>query len=221
MKKIIVWGSAAHSKYTIDIIEQERKYSIFGIYDPTKSDPQAKIFNYKIYGNEHNFVDLVSKNSLDGAIVAIGDNWIRKKEFEHIKQLIPDFPIVNAIHPSVPIGKNVKIGEGVVAMAGVIINTDAFIGNGCFFATQASLEHDCIMDDFSSISAGVITGGLTRIGECTALTLGVITFDRITIGKHSVIGSGSLVTKDIPDFVLAYGTPAKVIRSRQVGEKYL
>jgi acetyltransferase-like isoleucine patch superfamily enzyme len=45
--------------------------------------------------------------------------------------------------------------------------------------------------------------------------------DRLNIGENTVVGSGSLVTKDLPDNVLAYGTPAKIIRQRKLGEKFI
>jgi acetyltransferase-like isoleucine patch superfamily enzyme len=37
----------------------------------------------------------------------------------------------------------------------------------------------------------------------------------VTIGKHTLIGAGSVVTKDIPDGVIAYGNPCKVIRKNE------
>jgi acetyltransferase-like isoleucine patch superfamily enzyme len=45
--------------------------------------------------------------------------------------------------------------------------------------------------------------------------------DRIEIGENTVVGSSSLVTKNLPDDVLAYGNPAKIIRTRNKGEKFL
>jgi acetyltransferase-like isoleucine patch superfamily enzyme len=60
-----------------------------------------------------------------------------------------------------------------------------------------------------------------RIKKYAAVTLGVTILDRVSIGENSVIGSGSLVTKSIPDNVLAYGAPAKVMRNREEGERFL
>jgi serine acetyltransferase len=42
-----------------------------------------------------------------------------------------------------------------------------------------------------------------------------------TIGVHCVIGAGALVLADLPDSVLAYGLPARVVRARKEGEPYL
>lgn len=52
-----------------------------------------------------------------------------------------------------------------------------------------------------------------RIGEGTWIGAGAIVL--ADVGRHCVIGAGSIVTKPLPDFVVAAGVPARVIRSRQ------
>ena len=106
-------------------------------------------------------------------------------------------------------------------MAGVIINPDAEIRDFCILNTGSQLEHNCYMDSFSHLSAGSVTGGKVRIGKFSAITLNVTILDRLTIGENTVVGSGSVVLKDLPDNVLAYGNPAKIVRSREPGEKFL
>jgi acetyltransferase-like isoleucine patch superfamily enzyme len=49
----------------------------------------------------------------------------------------------------------------------------------------------------------------------------VTVLDRLEIGENTVVGAGSLVVKSLPDDVLVYGNPAKVIRNRIAGEKFL
>ena len=39
--------------------------------------------------------------------------------------------------------------------------------------------------------------------------------DNVKIGKNVIIGAGSLVTKDIPDDVVAYGNPCKIVRKNE------
>lgn len=88
-------------------------------------------------------------------------------------------------------------------------------------ATGAHVEHDCIVHDFASISAGSIMGGKVEIGKYSAITLGVTIADRLKIGENSVVGSGALVLSDVPDNVLVYGSPARVVRQRAPGERFL
>jgi len=65
--------------------------------------------------------------------------------------LVSDFKFFNAIHPSCIIGEHVKLGEGIVAMAGCIFNPRSTVGDHAFFATGAQVEHDCIIGDYASI----------------------------------------------------------------------
>lgn len=220
MKNIILFGGGVHVKYCIDIIEKENKVNIVGITDPFL-EIGTDILGYKIVGRQENLKKLVSEFKIEAGIITVGDNWTRKIIRDIIIAQIPDFEFVSAIHPSIITGSNVIIGKGTVIMAGCIISPNTKVGEFCFFASGAILEHDSIMEDFSSLSAGSVTGGKVKIRQFSAITLGVVILDRIEIGEHTVIGSGSLVTKDIPGYVIAYGSPARVIRGRAPGEKYL
>ena len=220
MKKIVLIGGGNQCHYTADIINKEGKYDIIGVIDSVH-EIGSEVFGYKVLGRQENIKELINKYGIEGGVISIGDNWIRYYVSSQIKKLIPSFNFVNAIHPSVVIGENVDIGEGVVVMAGCIINPKCKIGNFTFFATGAQIDHDCNINDFASISAGSITGGHVTLGKYSAITLGVTVIDRLKIGVNTVVGAGSLVLKDLPDNVLAYGNPCTIIRNRQKGEKFL
>lgn len=220
MKNLVLIGGGNHAHYTIDIIEKEGKYNIIGIIDSVHSVDSER-FGYKIIGRQENLIELIEEYNIEVGIISIGDNWSRHHVYDKIIEKVPDFEFVNAIHPSVIIGNNVKLGFGIIAMAGCIFNPKSEIGNFTFFATGAQVEHDNNICDFSSISAGSITGGFVKLGKFSAITLGVIVLDRIEIGENTVVGSGSLVIKSLPDNVLAYGNPSKIVRNRLPGEKFL
>jgi sugar O-acyltransferase (sialic acid O-acetyltransferase NeuD family) len=220
MKNIVLIGGGNQAHYTIDIIQREGKYNIIGIIDSVH-EIGCDRFGYKILGRQDDILDIMERYQIVGGIISIGDNWIRYKVAKQIKSIAPDFKFVNAIHPSVVIGNNVKIGTGVVAMAGVIFNPKTVIGDFTFFATGAQIEHDCIISEFASVSAGSVMGGYVTLGKFSALTLGVVVLDRIEIGDNTVVGAGSLVLKSLPSNVLVYGNPAKIIRSRHNEERFL
>ena len=220
MENIVLIGAGLHVGYCIDIIEKENKYKIVGIID-SKRAIGSELDKYKIIGRQEEINILAKEYQFAGGLVTVGDNYSRKTIADFILTVLPSFTFVNAIHPSVILGKNVKIGKGVVMMAGCIINPNCKVGDFCFFATGAQLEHDSVIEEYASLSAGSITGGMVQIGKLSAITLGVTIIDRVIIGENSVIGAGALVVKDVPDNVLVYGNPAKIIRVRKVGEKYL
>src|SRR4029077_1068481 len=104
---------------------------------------------------------------------------------------------VNIIHPSALIGKGVVIGKGSVVLAGGIINSGSTTGDFIIVNTKASLDHDNHIGHFASIAPNVTAGGNVKIDEFSAISIGVILKNGISVGAHSVIGAGSLVLRDV------------------------
>ena len=219
-QKVIIVGSSGHSKVIIDIFEKENKYQIVGLLDAFRKIGEETL-GYKVIGKEDNLPDLLSKNPNCKIFIAIGDNWIRKKVMDKIVEIVPNIDFATTIHPSAQIGKNVQIGNGTAIMAGAIINSATTIGDFTIINTKASIDHDCIMLNFSSLAPNVTTGGSVSIGEFSAISIGATIKHGISIGKHSVIGAGALLMKNCGDNLIMYGIPAKEIRKREIGEKYL
>ena len=226
MLNIVLFGGGVQVQYCIDIIERMKDtsgdpiYNIVGIID-SKAEKGTNLFGYKVLGRQEDIAYIAEECAVKGGAITIGDNYSRDIVRRAVEEKIPGFNWVNALHPSCIIGNNVKFGKGVVAMAGCIFNTGAKLGDFTFFATGAQIEHDCTIEDFASVSAGSVMGGFVRIGQYSAVTLGCTIMDRLSIGQNSVIGSGSLVHTNVPDNVLCYGNPVRVIRNRKLGEKFL
>ncbi len=218
--RIVLLGGGVHLQYSIDVIQKQNKFEIVGVTDSIKAVGQ-ELFGYKVIGRQEEIKELVSSHGIEAGLITVGDNWSRKVIADAVALRVAGFKFVSAIHPSVIIGNNVEIGSGVIAMAGVIFNPGARIGDFTLFGTGAQIEHDCVIEEFASVSAGSVLGGFVRIGKYAAVCLGATILDRVSIGENTVVGSGSLVTRSLPASVLAYGAPAKVVRKRKLGERFL
>ena len=220
MDNIALVGSSGQAKVIIDLVEKEGRYKIVGLMDAARSIGDSTL-GYTVLGREIDLPALIVEYGLKGIIIAIGDNSVRAIVAATILELCPNLPFVTAVHPSASIGKQATLGSGTVIMAGAVVNPCCQVGRFCILNTKASLDHDSVMEDFSSLAPGVTTGASCRIGTYSAVSIGAVLRHGITIGEHSVIGGGSYVTKDVEPFSIAYGTPARKIRARQQGEKYL
>lgn len=106
------------------------------------------------------------------------------------------------IEGKVTIGDRVTIKSGVYIWDGVTIEDDVFIGPCVAFTNDRHPRSKIYPDEFSKM---LIKNGAS-IGANATLLPG------ITIGRHSMVGAGSVVTKDVPDYAVVVGNPAKIIR---------
>lgn len=220
-ENIIVFGGSDHARLVIDIIKKEDKYNIIGIVDDFIIKNKA-IKGIKVLGKIKNLESILRLHKeVNKGIIAIGDNYTRYLIANKIEKYRKNFSFITTIHPSAIIGSDVKIDQGTIIAAGVLINNDTHIGEHCYLAFKSAISHDSVLNDFSSLGPGVTTGGNVKIGSCTAVGLGANILNEITIGNHSMIGSGCLVVKNVADQKVVYGVPAKMIREREIGEKYL
>lgn len=220
MDNIIIIGSGGHAKVVMDIVRKEAKFRIAGLLDENRA-PGEHTLDCPILGQLADLPGLIRDHDLKGAIIAIGDNFIRCKTAAQTKEIAPDLPLISAIHPDSSIASDVAIGEGTVIMAGVTVNSSSSIGRACILNTNCSLDHDSTMADFASLAPGVVTGGNCQIGRLSAIGIGAVLIQGINVGEHSIVGAGSLVLKSIDSFVVAYGTPAKTIRALNPADQLL
>lgn len=193
---ITLYGAGGHCKVVLDILESNG-LKVGRVVDDS---PTENIFMG---------LPLTKPNpELDKVIITIGNCSIRKKIAEQI--IVNSY--ITAIHPSAIICRNIPVGEGTVIVHGAIVQSSAKIGRHCILNTKSSVGHDVIINDFVHIASGATICGGSEIGECTWIGAGSVIKQGIHIGKNCMIGAGSVVVKDIPDNVVAFGNPCRVIK---------
>jgi len=108
------------------------------------------------------------------------------------------------------IGRNCKIQSHTFICEGVTIEDNAFIGHGVMFINdkypRATIGNGALQSEADWKVAPTIVKQGASIGS------GATILCSVTIGEQAIIGSGSVVTKDVPPYTIVAGNPARIIR---------
>lgn len=195
--KVYLYGASGHAKVVMDIARQ----AYLDIPCLIDDDPTV----VEIAG-----VPVVhSAKDYSPVIVTIG-NCQKRKE---IVERLGNREYMTVIHPKAIKADSVEFGYGTVVMAGAILNPFVKVGNHCIINTGASVDHDCVIEDYVHVAPHCTLCGDVKVGEGTWIGAGSTVIQGIRIGKNCFIGAGSVVVKDIPDNTLSYGNPARVVKN--------
>jgi len=131
-----LYGASGHGKVVAEVAE-ECGYKIDAYIDEYLLED--KVLNYTVLHE-------IPSHDIE-VLISIGNNRVRKRIVEQ-GQL---FNYMTLLHPRSIVSKRVKMGEGTIVMPGVTINAVVKIGKHCIINTNASIDHDCIIEDCTHI----------------------------------------------------------------------
>jgi len=210
---IVIVGGGGHAA-SVAGVAMACGVVLIGFVDPARAG--ETVFGIPVFSDTDRFMPAEA----DFAI-AIGNNYLRERVAEELEARIGPARFAKIAHPSAVIGEGASIGPGTVVMPNATIGPLAEVGRHCIVNTNASVDHETVMSDFSSVAPGVHTGGCVKIGARSAIGIGAAVKHGVVLGADVVIGASSYVDKDIPDRTVAYGIPARIIRRREIDEGYL
>lgn len=214
MKEVFILGAGPQARIIPDLIDAVEDIELSGFVDVseerdflTGDATRFPVFEWLAFQQK------ISQISEQSHIIIATDKM--EKRIELINQ-VRNLPVIliNIIHPSAIISKSANIGEGCLIAPGVIIGPGAEVGSHVILNSAATIDHDTVIQDNVMIGPGVHIPGHVLIRSHTFIGVGSSCVNSITIGSNCLIGAGSVVTRDIPDNVIAAGVPAKVIREK-------
>jgi sugar O-acyltransferase (sialic acid O-acetyltransferase NeuD family) len=202
---IFLFGTGGHAKVVADIVEREARHRIVGLVS-CDGEATGDVRGYEVVASNDDFHEKVEQFEVEGCIIGLGDNAIRKALAKRTRPYLA--PVV-AVHPSAVVGRDCSIGAGTVLMPGAIVNASTVIGEHCILNTAALVDHDCRLGNFVHVCPGACLTGHVNVGDGSVLGAGCCVRDHISLGREVTVGMGAVVTSEVGDGQTVMGVPAR------------
>lgn len=204
-KRLVMIGASGHGKVCAEIAKLSKTYSEIIFLDD--SPLVKKCGEYDVVGTSGDFYKYIEEKT--EFFVSIGNHEHRQRIQEKIEGA--GVAVSTLIHQDAVISEDVCIGIGTVVMPGVVINPGTKIGRGVIINTSGSVDHDCIVGDWTHVSVGTHICGTVEIGKECWIGAGVTVSNNLKICDDVILGAGAVVVKDIAKSGTYVGVPAKMI----------
>lgn len=199
---IEIIGAGGHAKAAIGAA-QMAGFVVDRAYDDDPAKWGTTVLGVPVEGP----IDSVREGGAKRVVIAVGDAALRAVLASRF-----DLPCATIVHPRAYVHSSASLGPGTIVFAGAVIQPDVRIGAHAIINANATVSYDCIVADFAHLSPGVDLAGEVHIGTGAFLGTGAVVLRGVTVGDWTTVGAGSAVIGDLPNHVLAAGSPARIVR---------
>jgi len=193
---LILVGGGGHCLSCIDVIESAGHFAIAG-YVRGSQDNSNELLGYPTLGTDADLARLIDTHG--SALVTVGQikaAETRARLYEQLVMLGAKLPVV--LSPRAQISRHSNLGDGTIAMHGVVVNANVRVGRNCIINSQALIEHGTQVGNHCHISTGARINGEVVVGNGCFIGSGAVIKHGISIGDHALIEAGQVVLADVP-----------------------
>lgn len=211
-KELLIYGAGGAGRELAFSLSLEKdpcvRWDVLGFIDDTPELQGKMINDLPILGG----FDWLATRGGNLVVCIVKDPKIKRQLVAKIKKVsIIYFPRI--IGPNNIVSSHIEWGEGcIVSTSFNWISPNVKIGDFVFINCTTRVGHDVVIGNYTTVYSGLDISGGAEIGDDCIIGSGVTINPRIKIGNGAIIGAGSVVTKNIPEYVVAAGVPAKIIR---------
>lgn len=215
MKKVIIIGAGSvggHIANNLDLYGIRGQ--LVGFLDDDINKQGKTCFGYPVLGPVSWILDQYDFD----VIIGIAFPKI-KQQIISLLSINPTLNYPKMVARNSWISENTEIGKGTIVYPGACINYGSVVEDFVVINMNCAIGHNCTIASYCSLAPGVNLGGYTEVQKMTELGIGASTVQGTKIGEKSVIGGQAMITKSIPDQVIAVGVPARVLVSKEQVQK--
>ena len=213
MKNAVIIGAGTQGQIYASYLK-EAGVNIIGFIDDNPNLTGKQVINIPVIGKYKDLFLQEFKEKIQDVYCPIGINAVRIEYLSTLKK--EGYGIPSFFHHTVSIGPDVILGEAVYMLAGNSVMPHTTIGSYIMINSSSTIAHHVTLEDGVFMSSGVNIGALMRIKKNAYVGMGVTVMTGVkTVGKETLIGAGTVVIKDIPDYAVVVGNPGRVLRTKK------
>ena len=211
--RCVIVGAGGHGRVVLDILVNAGNHEILGFVDSNPDMAGKRIDGQRILGSLDALKHLRHSLNVEGAVVAIGDNGVRRDFADSIEAM--GLTLIDAIHPSANLAHNVTLGRNVVISAGALVCAHCQIGDSVILNTGCIVDHESMIGTATHICPGARLAGRVTVESGAFVGIGATVTQNLRIGYEAIVGAGAVVISDVSPLTTVVGVPAREIKELQ------
>ena len=209
--ELLILGAGGASREIAGVIDEinrlEQRWKVIGFLDDDQTKIGTTVDGMPVLGTVN-----AAHNYSAKIIIGIAHWQSRGVRQRIVRELgLSSERYATVIHPSAAVSPLSTVGVGTSIHNNVVITTGTIIGAHVLIQQNVSVAHDDVIGDFVTVAPSATISGSVRLRIGCYIGANSTILPGVTVGKESLVGAGAVVTRDVPDYAIVVGVPAKVI----------
>ena len=204
--RCLIVGCGGHGRVVLDILVNVGEVDVVGFLDSDTSMHGRRVDGVPVLGHPDDLDHVREQMNIDCGVVAIGDNGVRRAFADRLEAA--GLRVINAIHPSANLARNVSLGKNIVIAAGALVSAHCQVGDSVILNTGCIVDHESLIGTATHICPGARLAGRVTVESGAFVGIGATVIQNTRVGYEAIVGAGAVVISDVAPMTTVVGVPA-------------